>query len=137
MSLSTTPVPSYAEIVNAWKSVHLPYLRKIEAYVGRPLMISEIGYASSVGAATHPEDGGVGAVDESVQVTLYKAFLDTVMSDKAFDGVSFYRWSAYQLGPVDRGFSPKGKSVECMLAYRWSPSGSSAQQCTPLGRVAL
>jgi hypothetical protein len=137
MSLSTTPVPSYAEIVNAWKTVHLPYLRKIEAYVGRPLMVSEIGYASSVGAATHPEDGGVGTPDETVQATLYRAFLDTVMADKALDGVSFYRWSATELGPLDHGFSPKGKAVECLLAMRWARSGTSASECSPLGRVAV
>lgn len=137
MSLSTTPEPSYDEIVHAWKTVHLPYLHKIEAYVGRPLMISEIGYASSVGAATHPEDGGVGTANESVQATLYRAFLDAVMADKAFDGVSFYRWSAYQLGPEDNGFSPKGKAVECLLAQRWAPAGISASQCAPLGRVAV
>lgn len=137
MSLSTNADPSYAEIVHAWKTVHLPYLRKVKAYVGRPLMVSEIGYASSVGAATHPENGGVGVANEGVQTTLYRAFLDTVMADKALDGVSFYRWSAYQFGPADHGFSPKGKSVECMLAQRWAPSGASAAQCLPLGRVAV
>ena len=137
MSLSTSAVPSYAEIVHAWKTVHLPYLRKIKAYVGRPLMVSEIGYASSVGAATHPENGGVGTPDESVQTTLYRAFLDAVMTDKALDGVSFYRWSSSEFGPADHGFSPKGKSVECLLALRWAPTGTSATQCSPLGRVAV
>ena len=137
MSLSTTPVPSYAELVRAWKTSHLPYLRQIEAYVGRPLLVSEIGYASSVGAATHPENGGAGTPDESVQTTLYQAFLDAVMSDPALDGVSFYRWSATEVGPADNGFSPKGKSVECLLAKRWAPSGTSATQCAPLGRVAV
>ena len=72
-----------------------------------------------------------------MQTTLYQAFLDAVMSDPALDGVSFYRWSATEVGPADNGFSPKGKSVECLLAKRWAPSGTSATQCAPLGRVAV
>ena len=38
-------------------------------------------------------------------------------------------------GPQNRGFSPKGKAAECVLAQRWSPGGASALQCASYGRV--
>ena len=134
-SLSAAARPSYDEVVGAWRSVHLPALRKASAYVGKPLLVSEIGYASTPGAATHPESAPAGVPDESLQADLYRAFLSTVLPDRSVDGVSFYRWSAYEAGPANGGFSPKGKSAECVLAKAWAPTGTSALSCGSFGRV--
>jgi hypothetical protein len=135
LSLSAAAQPSYAELLKAWRTTHLPVLRKLAAKVGRPLQLAEIGFASSQNAAVHPEDGGSGNVDERLQADLYRALLDGPVADPAFDGVSLWRWSAYETGPHNRGFSPKGKAAECVLAQRWNPGGASAVQCASYGRV--
>jgi hypothetical protein len=138
MSLSSQASPGYDEIVNNWKTKQLPYLRKAAAYVGRPLQIAEIGYGSGPGAATHPEQVPSGTPDEALQVNLYRAMLDVVLPDKSFDGISFWRWSAYEAGPGNTGFSPKGKAAECVIAQHWATAGStSLTQCSALGRITL
>ncbi|MCU1623606.1 MAG: hypothetical protein JWL79_2451 [Frankiales bacterium] len=138
MSLSSQASPGYDEIVNNWKTTQLPYLRRIAAYVGRPLQIAEIGYGSGPGAATHPDQVPSGTPDETLQVNLYRAMLDVVLPDPSFDGISFWRWSAYQSGPGDTGFSPKGKAAECVIAQHWAAPGStSLAQCSAFGRVSL
>jgi hypothetical protein len=137
MSLASADLPTYNDIANGWNKVHLPYLRKISAYVGKPLLVAEIGYASAPGAATHPERAGAGPAQPALQASLYQAFLDIVLRDKALDGVSFFYWSAYEAGPTDSGFSPKGKAAECFLAKRWAPAGTTATQCNTAGLALL
>ena len=134
-SLSSAASPSYDEVAAAWRKVHLPYLRKMSAFVGKPLLVSEIGYAAVAGAATHPELAPGGIPDERLQADLYRAVVQVLLADRALDGVSFYRWSAYQAGPADSGFSPKGKAAECVLAKAWAPNSTEALTCTALGRV--
>ncbi|MBW8792221.1 MAG: hypothetical protein JF597_01025 [Streptomyces sp.] len=139
VSLGTQAAPSYDQLVHAWRTVHIPNLMRIQQQVGRPLLVAETGYASSEGTITHPENGANhnGAPSEQLQSDAYRALLDTLMRTKGFDGVTFWRWSVKELGPVDKGFSPKGKAAECMLAKRWAPAGQSALQCGPLGHVLL
>ena len=137
VSLSTDANPSYDQVVDAWKRVVLPQLRKVQKAVGRPLFVAETGYPSTEYAAEHPELGAAGPANEELQATLYRALLDTLMSTPGFDGLNLWRWSTKELGPLDRGFSPKGKAAECVIAERWSAAGTSASQCTALGRVAL
>ena len=138
MSLSSKATPSYAEIVNNWRTKQLPYLQKIGRYVGRPLLIAEIGYGSGPGAATHPEQVPSGVPDENLQAQLYKAMLDVVLPDKTFDGISFWRWSSVEAGPTGTSFSPKGKAAECVVAQHWATAGgSSMTQCSTVGRISL
>jgi hypothetical protein len=137
LSLSSQPTPAYDEIANNWRSTQLPFLRSVGAAVGRPLLISEIGYGSGPGAATHPEQSPGLPASESLQASLYRAMLDIVLPDKTFDGISFWRWSAFESGPANTGFSPKGKAAECVVAGHWGPAGSSSRsQCAALGRVS-
>lgn len=136
MPMSTSLRPSYDVLVNAWRLAHLPLLRKLARQVRRPLLVSEIGYASTPGAASHPELQQSGVPDESLQADLYRAFVNVALRDTAvLDGVSFFRWSAYETGPLNGGYSPKGKTTECVLARAWAPSGTSAAQCASAGRV--
>lgn len=137
VSLSTNANPSYGEIMNAWRRVVLPQLHKVQKAVGRPLFVAETGYPSTDYAAEHPELGAAGSANEDLQATLYRALLDVTGSDRAFDGLNLWRWSVKEVGPLDRGFSPKGKAAECVVAERWAAGGASSAQCGSLGRVAL
>ena len=137
VSLSTDANPSYDQVMTAWRRVVLPQLRKIQRAVGRPLFVAETGYPSTDYAAEHPELGAAGPANEALQATLYSALLDALAADPGFDGLNLWRWSAKELGPLDRGFSPKGKAAECVIAERWSAAGSSAAQCATLARVAV
>ena len=135
-SLSPAARPSYDEIAAAWRRYYIPSLRGLARVAGRPFMVSEIGYRSIPGAATHPELNGSGLPDESLQRDLYRAFLEVPLRDRtAIDGVAFFRWSLYEVGPLNAGYSPKGKAAECVLALAWAPSGTSAQSCKAAGRV--
>lgn len=137
VSLSTDANPSYDQLMTAWRRVIMPQLRKTQKAVGRPLFVAETGYPSTDYAAEHPELGAAGPANEDLQANLYRALLDSLMADRGFDGINLWRWSAKELGPLDRGFSPKGKAAECVLAERWGTAGTSATQCSSLGRVAL
>lgn len=121
--------PSRAELVQAW----LPIRRALGAWsaeIGRPLVISEIGYPSLDGASAWPWDETRKApVDLEEQRIAYEAFV------RAWDGVSFLRgaywWNWFGWGgPKDTGYTPRGKPAARVIE-RWFAAPAPGEADAP------
>jgi hypothetical protein len=78
-------------------------------------MITEVGWPSVDGGAVHPWDYTAdGAVDVEEQRRAYRAFA-RAWGGTALAGVFFWEWSGAG-GAADRGYTPRDKPAECVLA---------------------
>jgi hypothetical protein len=102
------------ELEEAWA----PIVREVDdwaAELGKPLVISEIGYPSRDGAARDPWDYTVQApFDPHEQALLYEAFLRSWARARTLAGVYFYLWWG-EGGAGDIGYTPRGKQAEQVL----------------------
>ena len=106
--------PSEAQLVAAWQAVRRQVLRW-RLGVGRPLLFTELGYPSRVGAAQRPWDhGGSGAVDLDLQRRCLAAFDRVWRLEPALAGVFF--WNAWgKGGALDDGYVTRGKPGEAVV----------------------
>ncbi len=106
--LATSTDPTIDELVNAWLPVRSKLIRWQESH-GIPMFFTEVGYPSVDGAAMHPWDyTAEGPVDELEQFDCLTAF-QAVWSDvEQLGGVFFFVWWGHG-GPLDRGYTPRGK----------------------------
>ncbi|MCA9546713.1 MAG: hypothetical protein KC613_20045 [Myxococcales bacterium] len=75
----------------------------------KPLMFTEIGYPSVVGAARRPYHyGGDGALDLEAQRRAYAAFVSAWGEEPALAGVFVWAWTGPG-GPQDKGYGLRGK----------------------------
>lgn len=85
------------------------------AKLGKPLVMTEIGWASVDGGAVHPWDYTAdGAVDVEEQRRAFRAFA-RAWGGAALGGVFVWEWSG-EGGVTDKGYTPRGKPAECVLA---------------------
>jgi hypothetical protein len=122
--------PSVAEIAERWRPVH----KEIMAWrreIGKPLLLTEVGWCSQEGAATapwnyyqnmKPTPGG-----HEEQRRLYEAFLQVWDDSPGLLGVIWWEWTAEPGGPGDFNYTPKNKPAEQVLR-RWFAEGQPASQ---------
>jgi hypothetical protein len=80
--------------------------------VGRPVVFTEIGYTSQVGAATHPWDyTRPDPVDLDEQYRCYRAVFEVWRTERNLGGIFFWNWFGAG-GPKDTYYTPKGKPAE-------------------------
>ena len=122
------------QIVKRWK----PYQREITEWqrrIGKPLIMTEVGWCSQEGAATAPwnyyQSSSATPAGHEEQRRLYEAFLRVWDNDPALQGVIWWEWPPAPGGPSDYGYTPKNKPAEQVLR-RWFSAGKSADS----GRVA-
>jgi len=93
-------------VVLDWRAHHAP---------DRPLVFTEVGYPSTVGAAYRPWEHTLGgAVDLEAQRRCYAAFVDTWRDDPALAGVFFWSWWGAG-GESDVSYTPRRKPAEAVL----------------------
>jgi hypothetical protein len=112
------------ELAAAWRSVR-GALVAFAAKVGRPLIITEIGYTSQDGAAVHPWDYTLRApIDLEEQRRCYAAFVAAWRDEPHLAGVFFWQWYGAG-GPTDGSYTMRGKPAETVLKawYAGPPSG--------------
>jgi hypothetical protein len=84
--------------------------------VGKPILITEIGYASRRSAAEHPwDDTSATEVDLRLQQRLYRSFCDAFTQTPSVSGFYVWNWFGFG-GPRDMGFTPRGKPAASELA---------------------
>jgi hypothetical protein len=115
--------PSIAEAVAAWRPIR-DQLLSFQRRVGRPLVLTEIGYPSVRGAGAWPWNdfltGEAGQVDAEVQRRLYEAFTEVWSDVSALKGV--YVWLWFDAGGIaDRSYTPRGKPAEYVLKGWYRP----------------
>ncbi|MCC6808269.1 MAG: hypothetical protein IT381_12675 [Deltaproteobacteria bacterium] len=106
--------PNVTDMVNAWDPVKRR-LRQFQKRIGRPLVITEIGYPTLDGANAYPWDETRGvAIDMEEQRRCYEAFTRAFEKEPAIFGLYFWIWFGPG-GPQDRGFSPRGKPAATVI----------------------
>jgi hypothetical protein len=106
--------PRPEALVQAWQRVR-DDLVAFAAARGKPLWLTEVGYASVDGAAARPWDYGLdGPVDVEEQRRCYAAFIEAWSGVDALAGVFFWIWDGAG-GSRDRGYTPRGKPAEALL----------------------
>lgn len=118
--------PTVAELEEGWEGV-ADVIATYRQRVGRPLIFTEVGYPSQVGAAAHPWDYTKrDAPDPIIQYKAYRAMYEVYRrraakrpadAPPALDGFFFWNWYGYG-GEEDDTYNVRGKPAEAVLR-RW------------------
>lgn len=112
--LTRDPAATEAALAAAWGGVRTR-LAAFSRRVGKPLVITEVGYTSQDGAAVHPWDYTSRAgVDLEEQRRCYAAFVTAWAGEPALHGVFFWNWFGHG-GARDRSYTPRGKPAESVV----------------------
>lgn len=110
--------PSVDEIVKRWE----PVKREILAWqrqVGKPILMTEVGWCSQEGAATAPwnyyQNQVATEAGHEEQRRLYEAFIRVWGAAPELMGVIWWEWGTAPGGASDFGYTPKGKPAEKLL----------------------
>ncbi len=103
------PAPApLTKLTAAWQK-RRDELVAFSASLGKPLLLTEVGYLSQRGAAAFPwEEGAQGPVDLEEQRRCYQAFAATWAGCPALRGVYFWNYYGWG-GRVSRGYTPRHK----------------------------
>jgi hypothetical protein len=107
--------------VEELKAAWAPVLQEIEAWraiIGKPLILTEVGYPSRKGAIQDPWDyTRKAAPDPELQERAYQAFVEAWTGTSHLAGVYFYMWWG-DGGLRDTGYTPRGKPAE-QVVRKW------------------
>ncbi|MCK6551967.1 hypothetical protein L6R52_39415 [Myxococcota bacterium] len=115
--------PQVEELVAGWARVK-PALESFAATLGRPLVITEVGYPSLDGGVAWPWDETRAArVDQEEQRRGYEAFVESWSGTRWLRGVYFWNWFGFG-GPDDTNYTPRGKPAAAVIErwYRSAPA---------------
>lgn len=121
--------PTREALVKAWTWPRME-LARLRRRLGKPLLITEVGYPSKVTAARYPWDETRRApLDLALQADLYAAFCEAFQGTGVVDGVYFWNWFGFG-GPSDGDYTPRGKPAArvmkaCLKSNGWdaAPTG--------------
>jgi hypothetical protein len=121
--VASRDAPSRFEILAGWQP-WLDRLDRLHRAVGRDVVLTEIGYTSRDGAGRAPMRYGPGGVpDPGEQADLYAAAMIAVSGAPWIRGVYWWNWEVGVAGgPMDTGYTPRGKPAEQELAAAWGGS---------------
>lgn len=107
--------PSDEAIAQAWRSPRTE-IGAIARRAGKPVLVTEVGYVSQRGAAGTPwAHSTVEVLDLHLQQRLYRGFCDAFAQTPSVLGFYVWNWFGFG-GPLDRGFTPRGKPAANELA---------------------
>jgi hypothetical protein len=115
--LTYRPNPSVTEIIRGWEKWKQE-IRLWHTSINKPIIFTEIGYASTTYAPMYPWEGGKqGNAATDVQAKCYKAFFDTVWGCSWLAGVYWWRWDTNinAGGEHNRQFTPQNKPAQKIL----------------------
>jgi hypothetical protein len=120
--------PSLATIQEGWKQWYERILA-VHTSTGLPVMFTELGYPSRLGAAKHPSREGEGQISQPLQQRLYEAAFRTWNPIQWFRGIWWWDWPADGGNPARDagGYPPTGKLAERTLSdwQTHAPGGSA------------
>lgn len=107
-SLTTLNNPNVKQLVKRWKNIQKKLVQKQQMF-NKPLLISEIGYASQNGNNKDPWNYLMSnEVDLQEQLDCFNAFNSVWLNHPALSGVFFYEWFG-EGGECDTGYTPRNK----------------------------
>lgn len=114
---------STATLAAAWT----PILKDLEGWsmaMGRPLVLTEIGYPSLDGGAAWPWDETRGTpVDLEEQRRAYLAFIRRFSGQPWLQGVYWWNWFGFG-GAADTNYTPRDKPAEALIRAWYGPRQS-------------
>ena len=125
---STLISPTVEELKKSWQ-VHLPTIERVYKRYGKPILVTEFGYHSTVDATVRPwewesSDWPVGyEVGLTTQANGYEAFFQTFSQQPWFAGVYIWKWypQDHRVGGVfDKDFTPQNKPAEEVMRQWYS-----------------
>jgi hypothetical protein len=113
--ISEDASPSASGLARAWRAPR-EEIAMLQAKVRKPVLITEVGYASRPRAGVRPwDDSGRAEPDLRVQRQLYRGFCDAFAEMPSVSGFYVWNWFGFG-GPRDAGFTPRGKPAAAELA---------------------
>ena len=107
--------PSDAALSRAWQSPRSE-IDALRQRVGKPVLVTEIGYPSQRSAADQPwNDRAAAEADLRLQQRLYRSFCEAFAQTPSISGFYVWNWFGFG-GPRDLGFTPRGKPAATELA---------------------
>lgn len=102
--------PTLGDIKKGWKK-WAQEIEKFHQKTKKPIIFTEIGYASSSIAPVEPWRNGIGNADMEIQAKCYQAFFETIWQKPWLFGVYWWRWapSLHAGGKHNRHFTPQNK----------------------------
>jgi hypothetical protein len=129
-TLADKKSPTVDEIAARWRPIH----REIMDWrreVGKPLLLTEVGWCSQEGAAMSPwnyyQNMKATPAGLEEQRRLYEAFLRVWDGSPGLLGVIWWEWTGAPGGPGDFNYTPKNKPAEQVLR-RWFAEGRPASR---------
>ena len=121
---------SVEQIVARWRPVKQEIM-EWRAKVGKPLLLTEVGWCSQEGAATAPwnyyQNMKATPTGHEEQRRLYQAFLQVWDNSSGLLGVCWWEWTSAPGGPSDFNYTPRNKPAEQVLR-RWFAEGKPSSQ---------
>lgn len=133
--LTQNTTPAVDELVAGWVP-HVEAIERVQKRYGKPVLITELGYHSSVDAATEPWTWRVQAGETSptdrlqTQKNVYEAFFNTFWDKPWFAGVYVWKWYPQhdsRGGHLDTDFTPQNKPAERTMADWYGRNQSQSQ----------
>jgi hypothetical protein len=130
--LSTGGAPDVVDIVHAWGSFtdgggahhYLADMAALSERFGKPIVFTEVGYASTPDALVRPWTSG-GAYAAAPQQRAYEALFSALHDRCWLRGTYIWDWPADPTagGPGDGGYTPRGKPAEATIRRWYSQPG--------------
>jgi len=119
--------PSLSELRRGWEKWKME-LGNFYSSVKKPIIFTEIGYASSPHAPAEPWKGGNGGnADLEVQAKCYKSFFDSLWGCSWLAGVYWWKWDTNTRagGQYNRHFTPQNKPAQDILKIYYKPQNNT------------
>ena len=131
--LSDAETPSEAEIVRASHDRWMRRIEAVQARAGKPLLFSEIGYASRTRALVDPWYAAGTPYSAGDQERALGALFSAFADKPWFRGVYVWQWNADPDfgGSGDRDHTPQNKPAEALFAQRWWASCAPVSARSP------
>jgi hypothetical protein len=100
--------PPIEQLVHSWREYHRRLMRW-QHRIGKPILITEVGYLSQRGAAARPwNEGANEALDLDLQRRCYEAFRRVWDGEERLAGAYFWNWFGWG-GPKSKEYTPRSK----------------------------
>lgn len=111
---SSDPTPSVSKLVRAWrKQGHVDAIAELRREHDKPVLFTEVGYASTKGNTAQPWAAGTGPISQEAQRRAYEAAYRVWSERDWFKGIYWWFWAygGYH-NPANGSHSPRGKLAE-------------------------
>jgi len=121
--------PAIEVLVHSWREYHRRLMRW-QHRIGKPILITEVGYLSQRGAAARPwNEGANEALDLDLQRRCYEAFRRVWDGEDRLAGAYFWNWFGWG-GPKSKEYTPRAKPAarEVGAWYGASPKPATGEK---------